>query len=175
MSKVEPIDIAKWFMNSDISGIDNSQDGNTKLQKLIFFSQLIYMCKNNNEKMFDQNFEAFKNGMVLDDVRQEYKYHYKTLKEESNNVELPEDIINALTLTKEIFGHYSAEDLSELSHEFEAWKNHYESSKGILGYYNHEKAKVPYDELQKELYRMQKVLNAYESTANIPYNEEEDY
>ena len=61
-----------------------------------------------------------------------------------------------------------------MSHEFEAWKNHYENSKGIFGY-NYSKAKVPYEELIKELYRMKKVLKAYETTSNTPYSEEEDY
>lgn len=41
--------------------------------------------------------------------------------------------------------------------------------------YNKKKAQVPYNELKEELYRMKKVLQAYDSTADLPYNEEEDY
>lgn len=173
MSKMDPIDIAKWFMKQeDIQGIDNSQAGNTKLQKLIFFSQLIYMCKNNDARMFDQEFSAFKNGMVLNDVRTQFKNYYTELKKDSDNINIPEDIEEALYLTKQIFGKYSADELSKMSHEFEAWKKHYENSKILFGY-NYSKAKVPYKELEQELYRMQKVLKAYETTSDIPYNEEE--
>lgn len=174
MSKIEPIKIAKWFINQNSLKINNSQEGNIKLQKLIFFAQLIYMCENDREKMFDQEFSAFKNDMVLNDIRKEFKTNYQKLKEESYNVEIPEDIKKALILTEKIFGKYSAEELSKMSHEFEAWEKHYESSKGLLGY-NYSKAKVPYEELQKELYKMKKVLKAYESTSNIQENEEEDY
>ncbi|MGN1327441.1 MAG: Panacea domain-containing protein [Clostridia bacterium] len=174
MSKIEPINVAKWFIGQNISGLDDSQEGNTKLQKLIFFAQLIYMCKNDNEVMFEQEFSAFKNGMVLNDIRNNYKRNYKKLKEDCNDIEVPKDIEEILTLTKQIFGNYSAEELSKMSHEFETWQNHYESSKGIFGY-NYSKAKIPYDELRQELYRMKKVLKAYETTSNIPYNEEEDY
>lgn len=174
MSKIEPIKIAKWFINQDTLEINNSQEGNTKLQKLIFFSQLIYMCENDRERMFDQEFSAFKNGMVLNDVRKEFKSNYKKLKEESVNIEVPKDIEKALILTRQIFGKYSAEELSKMSHEFEAWEKHYESSKGLFGY-NYNKAKIPYEELQEELYKMKKVLKAYESTSNMQDNEEEDY
>lgn len=56
MNRVKPIDVAKWFMNQNIEGIDNSKDGNMKLQQLIFFSQMIYMCKNNGDTMFNEEF-----------------------------------------------------------------------------------------------------------------------
>ena len=39
MNKVQPIEIAEWFMRKNIRGLDNSQDGNTKMQKLLFFSR----------------------------------------------------------------------------------------------------------------------------------------
>ena len=83
MNKVQPIEIAEWFMKQDISGLDNTQDGNTKMQKLLFFSQLIYMCKNDENTMFDDEFSAFKNGMVLNDIRIKYRNSYNTLKENS--------------------------------------------------------------------------------------------
>jgi uncharacterized phage-associated protein len=166
MSKIEPINIAKWFMSQNIPGIDDSQDGNTKLQKLIFFSQLVYMCQNDEEKMFEQEFSAFKNGMVLNDVRTEFKTNYKKMKEDNKNLNIPKDIEDALILTTKIFGNYNAKELSQMSHEFDAWKKHYESSKNLFGY-NYSKAKVPYDELKQELYKMKKVLKAYETTSNI--------
>ena len=175
MNKVQPIEIAEWFMKQNISGLYNSQDGNTKMQKLLFFSQLIYMCKNNENTMFDDEFSAFKNGMVLNDIRMQYRNGYNTLKEKSKEeIKLPQEIEESLELTKEIFGHYSAAELSDLCHEFNAWSKHFDESKMLFGY-NKKKAQVPYNELKEELYRMKKVLQAYDSTADLPYNEEEDY
>ena len=101
MNKVQPIEIAEWFMKQGISGLDNTQDGNTKMQKLLFFSQLIYMCKNNENTMFDDEFLAFKNGMVLNDVRMQYRNRYNTLKEKSKEeIKLPKEIEESLELTK---------------------------------------------------------------------------
>lgn len=45
MNKVQPIEIAEWFMKQNISGLDNTQDGNTKMQKLLFFTINIYVQK----------------------------------------------------------------------------------------------------------------------------------
>ena len=80
-------------------------------------------------------------------------------------------------MTKEIFGNCSAEELSELSHEFDAWNKYYNNSiekKLKILWHNKEKSKVPYSELQKELYRIQKVLDAYEMTSHSS-DDGEDY
>ena len=174
MNKVQPIEIAEWFMRKNIRGLDNSQDGNTKMQKLLFFSQLIYMCKNNGETMYNEMFSAFDNGMVLEPVRQEYLKNYKQLKKESSNtIELPAKVVEALTITEEIFGKCTADELSELSHQFDAWLKYLNLSIEDNNYHNKSKAIVPYEELEKELYRMNKVLKAYEK--RDLNDEEEDY
>lgn len=175
MTKVEPIDIAKWFMR-EISP-ENSIEGNTKLQKLLFFSQLIYMAKNNNQTMYDDKFCAFECGMVLEKVRLEYKENYRKLKRDSlKEINLPKDIEQALVITKEIFGDCSAEELSELTHEFDVWNKYLKKSKNPLKkWYNKKVSEIPYNELEKEIYRINKVLNAYETTSKIVENEDEDY
>ena len=65
MQKVSPLEITKWFINQDLDEPKNKKDGNIKLQKLLFFSQLIYMAKNEGKTMFDDEFCAFEHGMVL--------------------------------------------------------------------------------------------------------------
>ena len=91
MTKVEPIDVAKWFMRE--TSAEDTREGNTKLQKLLFFSQLIYMAKNNNKRMYDDKFCAFENGMVLENVRLQYKRNYKELKKSAlEKTDLPNDV-----------------------------------------------------------------------------------
>ena len=123
MNRVNPDDVAKWFCNQGIIEKPNSKEGNMKVQKLLFFAQLIYMAKNNGETMFNNEFSAFENGVVLEKVMKEYHNDYK--KYFDSNKEIPNDIINVLTLTTEIFGDSSAQELSELSHQFDAWKNYF--------------------------------------------------
>lgn len=176
MNKVQPIDIAKWFMNQGLDNPSNSLDGNMKLQKLLFFSQLIYMCQNNGKPMYDDEFNAFEHGMVLEQVRKEYQNNYTTLRESSKqDVVLPEQVLKALILTKEIFGNCNANELSDMSHQFESWNKYFSKSINKYCVYDTSKSKVPYKELKEELYKMQKVLLAYELTKNSDNDVEEDY
>ena len=177
MNKVDPNNVAKWFCSQGIIENPNSIEGNMKVQKLLFFAQLIYMAKNNGETMFDEEFNAFEHGVVLEDVRKNYKHNY--IKEISNiNLEqfdFNNSIITALELTKAIFGHVSAQELSELSHEFESWKDYYQKSKK-MGIHIKKLSKIPYSELIKELYKIEEVLDAYKQTSEFDYGEgSEDY
>ena len=171
---VEPKIIAEWFIQRNLDTPTNTGKGNMKLQKLLFFSQLIYMCKKNGETMYNEMFSAFDNGMVLEPIRQEYLKNYKQLKQDSTrNIILPEKVEEALIITEEIFGKCTADELSELSHQFDAWSKYLNLSIEVDNYHNKSKAMVPYEELEKELYRMNKVLKAYEK-GNLN-DEEEDY
>lgn len=179
MQKVSPLEIAKWFINQDLNEPKNEKDGNIKLQKLLFFSQLIYMAKNDGKTMFDDEFCAFEHGMVLEDIRKIYHNAYKQITKQAREqtIIFPKEIVETLELTKEIFGDCSAEELSDLSHEFDAWNTYYNNSiekKFKIVWHNKEKSRVPYSELQKELYRIQKVLNAYEMTSHS-LDDGEDY
>ncbi len=174
LDTVEPKKVAEWFIQRNLDNPTNTGKGNMKLQKLLFFSQLIYMCKNNGETMYNEMFSAFDNGMVLEPVRQEYLKNYKQLKKESSNtIELSAKVVEALTITEEIFGKCTADELSELSHQFDAWLKYLNLSIEDNNYHNKSKAIVPYEELEKELYRMNKVLKAYEK--RDLNDEEEDY
>lgn len=176
MNKVNPNTIAKWFCSQGIVENADSIDGNMKIQKLLFFSQLIYMAKHNGDTMFDENFNAFKNGVVLEAVRKNYKNNYETefknIQAEKLNIEA--EILEVLNLTKEIFGDASAQELSELSHEFNVWNKFYEKSKRF-GLHKTSLSIIPYEELKKELYRIEKVLKGYELSKKYDSSEEEDY
>ena len=171
---VSPFLVAEWFIKRGLDNPTNTGKGNMKLQKLLFFSQIIYMCKNNGETMYQEKFSAFDNGMVLEPVRQEYLRNYAKLKKESTKeIEIPTKVKDALEITVNIFGECSADELSELSHQFNAWSKYLNLSIENNNYHNKEKAIVPYEELEKELYRMNKVLKAYEK--RDMNEEEEDY
>ena len=174
INTVEPKKVAEWFMQRNLDNPSNTGKGNMKLQKLLFFSQLIYMCKNNGQTMYDEKFSAFDNGMVLEPVRQEYYRNYKVLKEESTqNIVMPEKVEEALIITEDIFGKCTAEELSDLSHQFDAWSKYLNLSIEANNFHNKSKAIVPYEELEKELYKMNRVLKAYyKRDLN---NEGEDY
>ena len=155
---IEPMQVAEWIISKNLDNPTNTFKGNMKLQKLLFFSQLIYMCKNNGETMYQEKFSAFDNGMVLEPIRQEYYHNYFTMKQEAQKeVKLPEKVEEALNITMEIFGQCTADELSDLSHQFDSWSKFLNLSIEENNYHNKEKALVPYEELEKELYKMNKV------------------
>lgn len=174
MNKVNPKDVAKWFCSQNIIENPNSKEGNMKLQKLLFFAQLIYMQKHDGETMFNEEFNAFEKGMVLEKIRKEYSNNYKQFFVNSNNIIVDDEILETLELTNKIFGDASAQELSELSHEFDVWNKFFEKSKGIRGYITR-LSKVPYKEIEKELYKIKKVLDAYEDISKFNYDGAEDY
>lgn len=177
MNKVNPNDIAKWFYNQGIIENPNSKEGNMKIQKLLFFAQLIYMAKNNGETMFDEEFKAFKDGVVLESVMNNYRTQYNKMFKniKSNKLNIDSEIIDILNDTSAIFGNSSAQELSELSHEFDAWSIFFERSKNKFGKYYKNLSIIPYDELKKELYKIEEVLEAYQQTLEFPDDGVEDY
>lgn len=175
MNFVDPNDVAKWFCNQRIIEKPNSREGNMKVQKLLFFAQLIYMAKNEGKVMFDEEFMAFKDGVVLETVLNNYRNQYdemfKNIKKDE--FDFNSDILETLNTTVEIFGNASAQELSELSHEFDAWKSYFGKSKR-LGFYIKKNSLIPYEELKKELYRIEKVLRGFELSKQYD-TLEEDY
>lgn len=176
MNIVNPNEIAKWFCNKGIIENPNSKEANMKIQKLLFFSQLIYMAEHNGETMFDEEFKAFKDGVVLESVMNNYWKNYKTefSNIQSSELQIDSNIENTLEKTSVIFGDASAQELSELSHEFETWNTFFNKSKKF-GFYVKKYSVMPYNELKKELYRIEKVLKGYELSKQYPDLEEEDY
>lgn len=176
MNKVDPNDIVKWFCAQNIIEHPNSKEGNMKVQKLLFFAQLIYMAKNNGETMFDKEFSAFEHGVVLEPVRKQYFTNYKFYFG-NKKFRLPKEVIEILEITKKIFGDSSAQELSDLSHEFDSWEKHYKESinPNSLTGYDSNIAKIPYKELKRELYKIEEVLEAYKQTLEFPDDGVEDY
>lgn len=176
MNLVNPNDVAKWFCSQKIIEKPNTREGNIKIQKLLFFAQLIYMEKNNGKTMFNEEFMAFKDGVVLKTVMNNYRKQYNEMFKDIkvNELNFDKDILETLNTTVEIFGNASAQELSELSHEFDAWNYFFEKSKRF-GFYLTKSSLIPYDELKKELYRIEKVLKGFELSKQYNTSEEEDY
>ena len=72
MEKINVFDVTKWFLENNLDTPRDTFKGNMKLQKLLFFAQLISLAKN-NKLLFDDEFCAFENGMVMEKIRIAYK------------------------------------------------------------------------------------------------------
>lgn len=168
------MDYAKWFIDQNLDTPQNTLKGNIKLQKLLFFAQLISLVKN-NKRLFDDNFYAFTNGMVIEDVRLMYCNNYRELcKYEPNSIS--EEDIEILNITKDIYGNLDSNELSSMSHEFAYWEKYLKKATKSTGFKVTELSKIPNKELEADLDNIKNVLRAYDLSKNFDSNEidEED-
>lgn len=175
MENSKVFDYTKWFLDNNLDTPRNTFKGNMKLQKLLFFAQLISLAKN-NRVLFDDEFCAFQNGMVMESVRLAYKNNLNNLLNYQGNVISKEDL-EVLELTKNIYGSEDADTLSNMSHQFEYWKKYLNLSTNEFEYKDKDKSLVPNEELKKELDNIKDVLDAYEIMSSNEYKamDELDY
>ena len=166
MNKTNVFDYTKWFLENNLDTPRNTFKGNMKLQKLLFFAQLISLAKN-NKLLFDDQFCAFENGMVMENVRLKYKNNLDELLNYKRN-ELNDEELEILELTKNIYGSENADTLSNMTHQFEYWKKYLQISNNKFDFKDKNKSLVPNEELEKELDNIRDVLDAY----NIMNSEE---
>ena len=165
-------DYAKWLMDNNLDNPRNTFKGNMKLQKLLFFAQLISLAKN-NKLLFDEEFCAFENGMVMESVRLEYKNNLDKLLNYKGN-DLTKEDIEVLNLTKEIYGKENADTLSKMTHQFDYWRKYLNLSNNNFSFKNKKKSYVPNYELKKELDNIRDVLDAYEIINSKEYKEKKE-
>jgi uncharacterized phage-associated protein len=125
-SKLKAVDIAMWFIKRGYDQPRNSLKGNMKLQKLLYFSQLIHLAKY-GETLFSDNMYAFRHGTVIEDVRVKYRVNHHELVTQSYNLneDFAPEVMDTLNLTIQIFGSLDADELSELNHQQFSWNESY--------------------------------------------------
>ena len=175
MENSKVFDYTKWFLDNNLDTPRNTFKGNMKLQKLLFFAQLISLAKN-NRVLFDDEFCAFQNGMVMESVRLAYKNNLNNLLNYHGNNISKEDL-EVLELTKNIYGSEDADTLSKMTHQFEYWKKYLNLSTNEFEFKDKDKSFVPNEELKKELDNIRDVLDAYEIMSSNEYKamDELDY
>ena len=161
------LDYAKYFIRQGLDTNPNTYDGNMKLQKLLFFANLISIAKR-GEPLFDDPIMAFANGCVVESVRLKYKNNYQDLLKESRSFEpsLTQEEYDILNLTSEIFGHLSAKELSNLNHGFDFWKSAYNRSQCSDGFKDKEQSIIPNAEMQSEIEKIKSVIEQYKILKN---------
>jgi len=169
-SQMNAIDAAKWFIKQGYDTPFNTFDGNMKLQKLLYFAQLIHLART-GRLLFNDKVYAFKNGSVVENVRQYYKNSYVLLVEEANALEdlkFNESEMETLVTTAEIFGDINAKELSVINHLHISWQKAFEQSKRANGYYDKDSSEISFDVVKKhDLPRVQEMLNAYKSSHDL--------
>lgn len=167
------IDVAKWFMENNEDTPKNTLQGNMKLQKLLFFSQLIHIART-DRYLIKEEFNAYDKGMVMESIR---LLHFNNMRKILEDGKTISDIeaLETLRLTNEIYGDATADELSDLSHQFEFWRKYLNNSKTIFGYKIKSKSVVPNSELRKEIQVIKDVLKANEMMNENIVGDDFDY
>lgn len=168
---MKAIDYAKFFISQKIGAEKNSLEGNMKLQKLLFFADMINLAQYDSP-LFDDDVYAFEKGCVIESVRQKFQYDYDNLLFESMYTQpcFNDSDKDTLNITLDIFGALSSKELSELSHQFEFWKNQYDKAY-VSDYYKEKEASIiTIDMMREEINIIQNILSAYKETRKICQN-----
>lgn len=125
---LKAIDVAKYFLSKDPDKVLFNKkivtyngrkfyEGNARLNKYLFLTQVVYMAKY-GRKLFDDNFLAYDNGPVVDEVRTNFAKlindDYSSKLSESDKIFL-DKIYHSLE-------NASCEELIEISHEDPEWQ-----------------------------------------------------
>ena len=112
---------AKWFICHNPELASGYIEENTKVNKLLYFSNLMGYCVD-HERLIAENFIAFPNGPVVYEVYRDYRYHGLNAlpKESPVIVGRPRKILDIVNF---VYGGMSAEQLVEESHSHALWKN----------------------------------------------------
>lgn len=101
-----------------------------KLQKLLYYAQAWGVTLLNetpeeiNNRLFNESFEAWVHGPVLPEVYHEFKeYGYREIPQRDIEVDLEEEVEDVLNQVIEIYGDYSGNELENISHQEDPWKN----------------------------------------------------
>ncbi len=163
--------IVKWFNDNGLL-LENSFNGNLRVNKLLVFAQLISLAKY-DKLLYKEEMYAFKHGLVVEEIRQSYKNNYVSFKNSLMDLEcnFTDEELDVLNTTNHIFGKLNANILSDLTHEFQFWKNNYNRS-NINGYKDKELAKVNLFSLSKEYTDDFNKLQLLIKTSEDQYNDD---
>lgn len=119
--------IAKYYLSKDPERIlfnnnvvtkNNRKfyEGNARLNKYLFLSQVVYLAKNGKKLVLD-DFIAYENGPIVKSIMNEYAI----ITSRREKVEIPSDVKKFLDKIYDALKDASYEELIEITHEDPEW------------------------------------------------------
>lgn len=113
-------DVAKWFIYNNPELASGYIDENTKINKLVYLSNLMHYCVHKKNLIADE-FIAFPNGPVVFSIYRDYRYNgLNKLPQELATLDEEEE--KTLNIINFIYGDMAVEKLIEESHSHSLWK-----------------------------------------------------
>lgn len=119
--------IAKYYLSKDpkrilfnnnvvIKNNRKFYEGNARLNKYLFLSQVVYLAKY-EKKLISDDFVAFENGPVVKNIMNEYV----VIASKQENVDIPEEIKLFLDKIYDSLKNATYDELIEITHEDPEW------------------------------------------------------
>jgi uncharacterized phage-associated protein len=169
---MKAIEIAQWFIRNNYDNPRNTFDGNMKIQKLLYFAQLIHLVRH-EQPLFEDDIFAFENGSVVENVRIAYRNSTNFLIEDAytKTYDFDSEHLSTLKIVEDIFGNLSARELSDLNHLHDSWKESYENSCYSPSFRNKLESKMELENLKaNDLDKIKEMITAYEANSTDSEN-----
>ncbi|WP_051667333.1 Panacea domain-containing protein [Exiguobacterium oxidotolerans] len=157
-------DVSAYLVSSPECYFGNSFDGNMKLQKLLVFSNLIHYTQH-QKFLFDEDMYAFKNGIVVEDIRIPFQndyFEFTTALENLNPV-FDEAQLSSINMSIDIFNKLSAKELSDLHHELQTWNIKFNKSR-LGSHYIKDLSLIKHEDIfEDDIEKLKKVISSYNS------------
>lgn len=112
--------LAKWFLSKNPQLRAGYIDENIKLNKLLYFSYLMYYAVT-GRNLTDDKFEKWDNGPVSREIYKEYRYHNLSGFSDAKVDIEDKDVLEFLEIVNFVYSNKTARELSEETHEHSIW------------------------------------------------------
>lgn len=123
MTKLNTHEVAKWFIYNNPELAYGYLDENVKLNKLLYFSNLMYYCVE-KENLLDEEFIAFPKGPVIFSIYRDYRFNGLNIMPVSDGIKNLENqqrqILNIISF---VYGNKDANELVDETHKHLLWKD----------------------------------------------------
>ena len=165
------IDYAKYFIKNgfdSVNAVPNTKNGNMKINKLCVLAHMISIAEYGTP-LFKDEILAFEHGCVIEAVRLAYRNFYHNLLEQCKNfyITLNKSEQEIIRLTINIFGALTAQELSEIQHQFLFWQNAYNNGIDNNGRHDKTKSRVIYEEIAKESDKIKLVIDTFRENKKL--------
>jgi len=123
MVKLDTHEVAKWFIYNNPELAYGYLDENVKLNKLLYFSNLMYYCVE-KENLLDEEFIAFPKGPVVFSIYRDYRFKGLNAMPISDDVRnLGSEQRQILNIISFVYGNKDANELIDETHRHSLWKD----------------------------------------------------
>lgn len=114
-------EISNWLLEKNPTLYFGTYDGNVVLNKLLYFSNLMYYSVY-NENLIEEKFEKWTNGPVIREIYTDYRHNNCSNIKKHSNVKISPKVKTVLNIVNFVYGDLSAKSLSDETHKHSIWK-----------------------------------------------------